>query len=186
MTDTMKVPPTTEPQRRASFDKIAAHTTHHVNCVGCGSQTNAHVNMLCVECFAVGTPASARVPGPTCGFCGRPAIGLDPTRGESMVQGPSAAICSTCACAAAGCLGAKDAAEARGMMAHSSLQAEAVVQCTAFMRLAGVVAAQVVASKDANTNAPVLSHGWEVDRAELALTLTQAAELLGRIARGQS
>lgn len=95
-----------------------------------------------------------------CDFCNRLASDIAKT-GVTVIRGVSGAhLCGSCACAAAGCLGAKTAVEARAMMAQSQLQAEAVVQCQAMMKKIAVAAPS-----------------------DLVL-LTAAAEAMARVARG--
>lgn len=173
MTD-QRVPPTTPEQRRASFSKICKDLPAAMYCTGCGLGATKVVGTLCEECFVAGTPGARALEGkgaepePVCGICGRTATVVIGT-GQTIHRGMHAAICSTCACAAAGCAGAKNGTEARAMMAQASLQAEAVVQCLAVMKAAGAIKPEAMAA-DPNTVA----------------TLVQAAEGLARIARGDA
>lgn len=115
-----------------------------------------------------------KAPLPKCDFCGREQDKLKPGEGMVRSESSNAVICGACASGIAGCAGANTAAEARAAMAHSAMQAEAVVQCNAMMKLAGEEAAK--AHEDTTGGG-----GHTTDR---ALRLSQAAELLGRIARG--
>lgn len=178
-------PNTTVDQRRAAFERLALPGP--VNCVACGVSTPKHVQMLCAECFKrLGAPPPQSqapiAPDPSCAFCGRAASTID-TKQESMVAGKTAMICSTCASAVAGTIGAKTGAEARAMMASSALQAEAIARCTSVMALAAIAADSAFVTQDGGAKKLGELSGAGA-AAEIAVDLAHAAEALARIAKG--
>lgn len=189
---------TTVAQRTAGWSRLVQPGP--INCVSCGAASDHHVSMTCRECFIgdgirtgpIGMtaeiggepalpPPPPGHPAPACGFCRRTPDLLKKDV-ETMIAGATAMICSTCASACAGCIGAKTAAEARAMMALSSVQAEAVAQCVAMMKRSGHAAADAF-GRDGHSHLPKLPPVSD-ERADLALTFAQSAELLARIARG--
>lgn len=154
----------------AAWGRMAVANDEGVICIRCEQSTFTHLNEVCHPCFLKANgvnqePEAESAPSeeaaPSCNFCGRGAKTIVEA-GGSLVQGSGAFICNSCACATAGCIGARSASEARGMMAQSSMQAEAVKQTSDMMKRAGE-------SQDAGE----------------ALSLSQAAEALAHIARGQ-
>lgn len=175
-------------QREAAWDRIATPLASPIECATCGQKTDRHIQGSCGNCFVAGvTPQQAAerlqaapvATEPRCNFCGTPHSQLKQgfTLVRSQIEGLSSAfICSGCAAAAAGCMGATNDVEARRMLAQSAMQAEAVAQSVAMMKRAGDEAQAIIAS-GAKTNGRSGSFDG-------VLTLTQAAEALGRIARG--
>lgn len=151
-------------------------------CGACLRRTMYHVDGICRDCFVAAKdpaqaekPLAAAAPEPKCNFCGRGPKEM--REGEGMVQGTGAVICGACACAVAGCSSAKSPAEARRMMASAQLQAEAVKQCQCMMQRAGEQGEKAAAAASAEERA---------ERAKEALTLSQAAEALAHIAKGDA
>lgn len=107
-----------------------------------------------------------------CDFCGRSAEEIAKT-GVTVVRGQSGAhLCGSCACAAAGTMGAKSAAEARSMMGLAQFQAEAAKQCLEVLKMAREkLDKPYFSSEDASEYS--------------AYGLYRVAEELSRIAKGQ-
>lgn len=124
-------------------------------------ELNQMVNDVAEKVLKQPSPAAE----PSCSFCGRVKTELQPgtTLFAAPMRSDSVAICSHCACGVAGCMGAKDDNEARRMLMQMELQSAACIACGALLKKAAELSATAFGD---------------------ALTLTQAAETMARIARG--
>lgn len=182
-------------QRGQAWDKMAEPIAGGpAPCRVCGQKTVRALNHgVCRECFVSGVAQDAAranpPPEPTgdlappqCGFCGRVKLAPgsppeDPakflTDAEGMVRGAGGAfICQSCAFAVAGCAGARDAQQARRMMAVTKLQAEAAARTEAIMELTSSLVALVPAEKMSSESAASIE------------SLANAAKLMASIALG--
>lgn len=154
-----------------AWNKLSTPNESPKPCIRCAEPTSSSINGVCYGCFCASNGMKVERPPqsdvPSCNFCGRDAKSIN-EMGGTVVAAPDkkAHLCSNCAAAAASCIGARTAAEARAMMAQANLQAEAVKQCCDYMQ---------------RTSKAMAAEHVNLDE---ALNLATLSEVFARIARG--
>ena len=187
-------------QRELAWQRLQRAEGAPIPCTRCTKPTLLHVNQVCRECFIAGadarpTPLQQQAGGATCGFCARSlpptpnASDAEPTKyfraDESIIRGAAGGvICSSCAATAVGAGGARNPTEARAMMATAQMQQQAVQATNALLLMAQQLCmAEVTTEPGKPAEQPKLAQA-DLPKADLLLTLGEAAEKFARIARG--